>query len=338
MPAMAHPAVWLALATVLGCSSATGKPSAGSSAAVPLVGRDVHETPVDAKTYAAAKKANLAPLTFTPDPQATLKGDELSFGVVVENRSGAPADAYWTVSRARPGSQALDMTLSAPDFEIARGPGEVEIYDFIGQVAMSKVVVPAGGSVRFERTRSLKEATYVGAPEAELFWSIELNEKRQEGKVKVTLPRRESLHVAARFGNLAEVKRMLAADADINAKDKGGQTALEVACWNRRNSVVAALLERGADPTQCLRAVASGSDVELAKLVLAHGGKVNEPDDNDQTPLNWALGRIPRDQNMMRFLIENGADIYAKGKNGSTPYDYGTPEDKAFMKSVAKKK
>jgi len=73
---------------------------------------------------------------------------------------------------------------------MSRESRPIEIYALMGQVAVNKIVVPAGGSVRFEGALSLQHATYVGQPEAEVFWALQINEQPQDGRVRLTLPPR----------------------------------------------------------------------------------------------------------------------------------------------------
>jgi hypothetical protein len=301
------------------------------------VGRDVQEKPVDESAYRPVR-AKLAPLVATPDGEATLAGDQLSFGVVVENRAAAPADAYVIASLARPGSGALELHLDGPEIHGWASSAGPEVYALMGRVAVSKVAVPAGGRVRFERTLSLKRLEYLGAPAAELRWTFTINERSQRGTLRVTLPRRESLIVAAKLGNLAEVKRMLAAGADVDAKDEQGHTALEHAAWMKRDDVVAVLLDKGAHPATALGGAAAHDNLPLAKLLLARGAKVDVRDTDGELPLHWAMSRNPRDREMLRLLIENGADIHAKGHDGRSSYDRATPDEQAFMKSIAQRK
>jgi uncharacterized protein len=55
------------------------------------------------------------------------------------------------------------------------------------------------------------------------------------------------LHAAAHRGDLAEMKRLIAANASLNARDAYGRTALHVATFARKGDVVEALMRAGAD-------------------------------------------------------------------------------------------
>jgi len=154
-----------------------------------LFGRDILATSVEPESYEAVK-TSLLPLVMRPDREAARDGDRLSFGVEVVNPSTSPADAYWTLSLAQPGLQALKLTLVGSGVEMSRESRPIEIYALMGQVAVNKIVVPAGGTVRFEGALSLQHATYVGQPEAEVFWAFQINEQPQDGRVRLTLPPR----------------------------------------------------------------------------------------------------------------------------------------------------
>ena len=76
----------------------------------------------------------------------------------------------------------------------------------------------------------------------------------------------ESINEAAAFGNIEAVKQHLAADANVNAKDRMGWTPLCEAAINGHK--------------------------EIAELLLANGADVNVKDDRGMTPLDWAIKQI----------------------------------------------
>ncbi len=57
----------------------------------------------------------------------------------------------------------------------------------------------------------------------------------------------EDLFKAAIYGDAEAVKSLLAKGADVNAKDKGGGTALMMAINNNHAGVVRLLIDKGAD-------------------------------------------------------------------------------------------
>jgi uncharacterized protein len=68
---------------------------------------------------------------------------------------------------------------------------------------------------------------------------------------------------------------------------------------------------------QLIDAVKSG---ELAKVeeLLNSGSDIHQPDEQGWTPLNWAAGR--GDPNMVKLLLNRGADVLCVGEDQRTPY------------------
>jgi ankyrin repeat protein len=107
-----------------------------------------------------------------------------------------------------------------------------------------------------------------------------------------------NLHLAVYLGDVAQVKNLIAAAADVNAKGHDGKTPLDYA--------------------------ASYGQVEVARLLLAAGANPNaivedkEPvvDRPAGTPLYYAVQGDHKD--MVELLLDSGADANAKGRYGAT--------------------
>jgi len=68
---------------------------------------------------------------------------------------------------------------------------------------------------------------------------------------------------------------------------------------------------------QLIDAVKTG---ELAKVeeVLNSGADIHQQDEQGWTPLNWAAGR--GDVDMVKLLLDRGADVFRVGRDQRTPY------------------
>ena len=118
-------------------------------------------------------------------------------------------------------------------------------------------------------------------------------------------------------GDVAEVKRLLRAGADVSLANKYGATPMSLAAEVGNTEMLKVLLEVGADVESpnadgqtALLAVARTGNVEAAKLLLDRGAKVDAKEKwGGQTPLMWASAR--RHPAMMRLLISKGADVNA---------------------------
>ncbi len=103
------------------------------------------------------------------------------------------------------------------------------------------------------------------------------------------------LHESAKMGNLVQVKGLLEAGADINAKDGFQRTALHWAVNRGFANVSRHLIEKGAN--------------------------VNAKDREAFTPLHLATQLVQSD--VAELLIQNGAELDAKEKSfGKTPLHY----------------
>jgi ankyrin repeat protein len=104
---------------------------------------------------------------------------------------------------------------------------------------------------------------------------------------------RSDLHYAARDGDVAAVRRLLAAGEEVNLPDKRGWTPLHFAA----QAVSAAVTE----------------------VLLAHGAAVDPQDSFGNTPLSTATFSSRGDGSVIRVLRSAGADPMKKNKSGVSP-------------------
>jgi hypothetical protein len=111
------------------------------------------------------------------------------------------------------------------------------------------------------------------------------------------------LIVASYFGHSAVVRLLLDKGADLESKDKEGQTPLSWAARNGNGAVVKLLLDKGAD-------------LELK-------------DRYGQTPLSWAARN--RYKSVVKLLLDKGADIESKDRYGRTPLSWAADSRRAAV-------
>ncbi len=119
-------------------------------------------------------------------------------------------------------------------------------------------------------------------------------------------------------GDVAEVRRLLDAGADVSLANNYGATAMGLAAEVGDTDMLKLLLEAGADADSpnadgqtALLAVARTGNVEAAELLLDYGATVDAREQwGGQTALMWASAR--RHPRMIEFLVSNGADINAR--------------------------
>jgi ankyrin repeat protein len=133
---------------------------------------------------------------------------------------------------------------------------------------------------------------------------------------------------------------LVAAGSDLEARNREGFTALQMAAAHRRSRASIAMVQKGAnvnaeypDGSTPLFSAANHGDVALAKAMLAKGADVNHANSTGRTPLHNAASNFQRE--MVAYLIEQGAKLDARNKQGLTPLEYArsrkpkTPEAEA---------
>ena len=135
---------------------------------------------------------------------------------------------------------------------------------------------------------------------------------------------------AARVGDLASARLLVAAGADVNDRPPYGTSATVVAAHSGHGDVAAFLLEQGADPNAAdagytaLHAAILHKDARLARTLLDHGADPDAPV-RSSTPVRrdavdfylhpsyvganpfWLAARFNA-PDIMRLLLESGAD------------------------------
>ena len=141
---------------------------------------------------------------------------------------------------------------------------------------------------------------------------------------------------ASMTGHTETVALLLEKGADVNANNNNGHTALILAIWNRYTETVALLLEKGADVNvkgndgETALLVASGDGhKEIVAMLLEKGADVNAKNNDGFTSLMWASNYEHTE--IVRLLLENGADVNAKSNDGQTALMIVSDCDEEFM-------
>ena len=147
---------------------------------------------------------------------------------------------------------------------------------------------------------------------------------RQEGRAMTATPEQHrALIEAARRGDEAEVRRLLAAGASVRATDESGATALIAAAYGDHLAVARVLIGAGADvnvqdrsqQSAYLIPTADGS-VEMLRLTLANGADVRRTDSYNGTGLIRAADRGHVE--VIRELLRTPIDVNHVNRLGWT--------------------
>lgn len=145
---------------------------------------------------------------------------------------------------------------------------------------------------------------------------------------------------AAHWDDLETVDLLLRAGAKVNAADDHGVTALARAAENASEKMVEKLLAAKANANAAqvsgltpLMIAARTGNVNVAKLLLAHGANVNATTkETNVTALMWAIAEPHPD--VVRVLIEGGADVHVSSAKGYTPLIYAAANGDIEMAKV----
>lgn len=123
------------------------------------------------------------------------------------------------------------------------------------------------------------------------------------------------LHAAAYTGDADAARRLLAAGADLEARDGAGRTPLHVAAFQSQGEILSILVEGGGDINaldhaayDVITIAAVADDVEILRLALTLGGNpgnVTSPYDGTALIAAAHLGHVE----VVRTLIEAGAPL-----------------------------
>lgn len=125
----------------------------------------------------------------------------------------------------------------------------------------------------------------------------------------------DDLAAAIRSGASADkISGLIKAGADVNAKDKSGNTPLIIAVTEGRKEVVSSLVSAGADvdgagqggATPLMWAAKRRMD-DIAGILLAVGAKVDKTGDDGIDALQCAV--FSADTELARVLLDKGADV-----------------------------
>jgi len=125
----------------------------------------------------------------------------------------------------------------------------------------------------------------------------------------------QGLHAAAHTGDLAAVKQLIAAKADLNARDPYGRTPLHVATFARQREAIRLLVAAGADlnllerdryDTVTIASVAD--DEETLRVLLALGASAKQVTSRYDGTALIAAAHLGHD-GVVRQLIAAGAPL-----------------------------
>jgi ankyrin repeat protein len=154
---------------------------------------------------------------------------------------------------------------------------------------------------------------------------------RQPAIVRILLERGTTLDVfeASAVGDVGRLRELLAEDpARVNAFAADGFTPLGLASFFGHPEAARLLLAQGADPSLAshnaqrvapLHSAVAGGNIEIVRELLERGADVHARQDLGFTALHGAA--VEGGEETIRLLLDHGADPDAKNAAGKTPAD-----------------
>lgn len=155
----------------------------------------------------------------------------------------------------------------------------------------------------------------------------------------------ERLIASASEGKIGVVQHLLDVGIDVDAQDRNGNRAINLACVNGHIEIVKLLIDKGAEINTSdeigrnpMIAATEGNHVDIIEYLLSQGADVDGRGEGGRTPLmECANSYSPQ---AAKILIKSGTNINARSENGSTALheaifsaceDYMEPEENELI-------
>jgi ankyrin repeat protein len=227
---------------------------------------------------------------------------------------------------------------------------------------LSDVTTARQQSRNSSRVRQLVQAAYAGDTTKVLqLLNARVDVNATFDRVESELSGKTALMAASTRGHSDLVQTLIKRGANVNLKHRSGETALMFAAGSGSESTVKALLQAGADVNVIVGSPHAGEftpvsvaihtdhpqrfeivriliaakavlnpkdpffvsplmhaleDLEMVKLLVEHGADVNQKNFRGATALMGAA--VGKDPAVVKYLIEKGADVKARDQDGNT--------------------
>ena len=151
--------------------------------------------------------------------------------------------------------------------------------------------------------------------ERHIYWKSDLNAAFPNGRYPI--------HDAADKGRMIIVKLLLENQVELEKRDRAGRTPLELAILAGRTQLAEVLIKAGAKheatPLLLLAARHDSEDRDIVRFLVELGADLDSKDTTGDTPLIIATRR--GNHRLVHHLVENGANVNTRNSKGESPLD-----------------
>jgi ankyrin repeat protein len=123
------------------------------------------------------------------------------------------------------------------------------------------------------------------------------------------------------------MRSLLETGADVNERDESNSTPLWGASDGGRLEVAKLLIEYGADVNlpewtgwTPLHVASRGGYADIVQPLLVHGADVDAKNQDQWTALHFALDRYFTSTEIVKALLDQGANVHVQNSRGETPF------------------
>lgn len=160
---------------------------------------------------------------------------------------------------------------------------------------------------------------------------INLNTKREDGRTELLLFMKSYPHLEKDKSEVFEY--LISQGADINAKDKEGNSPIFYTCFVHNNYYRDKLLQLNCEldvlneaGTTPLITIVKERNLKVVERLIEHGAKINFHDSKNRNVLHWAVNNATQGSDasneLENFLLSSGADPTALDINKRVPLHY----------------
>ena len=196
---------------------------------------------------------------------------------------------------------------------VAAARGYVPVIDLLVEAKADMQALDANGNT------PLDSAVLHNQP----FAVNELLQRHANASYVHPLTGRGALHEACMRGFANLVQPLIDAGADPTARDRFGETPLDIALAYKNGNVVATLLHLGQNlkesqkiAEETMESATLRGQTEIARILLDNGFDANKPSANGSSYLNDAALRGQK--KMVQLLLDHGASLTARNASGGT--------------------